>query len=164
MKFILSICCLSLLVFLSWSCSSQKESKNANSEAAERTESEEFEPYVITDSSRIQTFTSGLQVYVVKEGPGDYPRQGMNLVVDYHGMLDDGSVFDSSYDRAEPLSFTLGETRMITGWDEAMLNLRLGTKAVLIIPPKLGFGARGREPNIPGNSTLVYHVNLLGSF
>ena len=122
-----------------------------------------FTPYVIEDSSKIQSFDNGLQLYVVQEGPGNKTQQGENLIVNYHGMLTDGSVFDSSFERGETFSFSLGNDNVIQGWHEGFKHLTYGSKAILIIPAALGYGSRS-QPNIPANSTLVFHVELVGSF
>ena len=122
-----------------------------------------FTPYVIEDSSKIQEHEEGLKIYVVQEGPGDLPQQGQNILINYHGMLLDGSVFDSSFERGSPFSFALGTGQVIRGWDLGIAKLPFGSKAILILPPEIAYGAMAR-PNIPANSTLVFHVELLGAF
>jgi peptidylprolyl isomerase len=83
------------------------------------------------------------------------------VVVQYTGLLGSGAKFDSSLDRAQPLSFKLGAGRVIKGWDEGIGKLRVGEQATLIIPPQLGYGTAGRPPVIPPNSTLVFLVELV---
>merc|ERR1719238_1465437 len=79
----------------------------------------------------------------------------------YRGTLhEDGSEFDSSYDRGEPLSFTLGSGQVIKGWDQGLLGMCVGEKRKLVIPPELGYGATGAPPKIPGNSVLIFEVEL----
>lgn len=121
------------------------------------------ERFEIRDSSRIQTLTSGLKFYLVQEGPGEFPRPGSRIVMDYVGMLEDGTVFDNSYERSEPFAFTLGHTDVIMGMAEGISLMRYGSKAILIVPPSLGYGDE-ELPNIPPNSTLYFHIDLLGSF
>ena len=106
---------------------------------------------------------AGLGIYVVEKGAGDLPEIGRNVSVNYHGMLTNGNVFDSSFDRGQPFNFHLGTGRVIQGWDEGIAKLPIGSKAVLIIPANLGYGERAM-PNIPANSTLVFDVEVLGNF
>ncbi|MFN8923235.1 MAG: FKBP-type peptidyl-prolyl cis-trans isomerase [Sphingobacteriia bacterium] len=119
-------------------------------------------PYAIADSSQIVTTASGLQYYVVSKGAGNIPKPGYSILAHYHGMLADGSVFDSSFDRGQPFNFTLGQGQVIKGWDEAFGLLPVGTRAILIIPAGLAYGDQDR-PNIPGGSTLYFHVQLLAA-
>lgn len=122
-----------------------------------------FTPYVIQDSSQIKEYEEGLKIYVVEEGKGELPQSGQNILINYHGMLRDGTVFDSSFDRGSPFSFALGTGQVIRGWDLGIAKLPFGSKAILILPPEIAYGAMAR-PNIPANSTLVFHVELLGAF
>lgn len=107
------------------------------------------------------TTPSGLQYVVVAEGEGDAtPAKGANVTAHYTGKLLDGSKFDSSYDRNQPIKFPVGEGRVIKGWDEAFLSMKKGEKRVLIIPSHLGYGPSGRGP-IPPNATMVFDVELV---
>ena len=109
------------------------------------------------------TTASGLQFIVVQEGSGESPSQGSRVRVHYTGMLEDGSVFDSSYKRNQPLEFELGRGRVIAGWDEGIALMKAGAKYRLIIPPELGYGERGAGGGlIPPNATLLFDVELLG--
>ena len=108
-----------------------------------------------------QTTASGLMYVVVTEGTGDKkPQPGDMVSAHYTGMFLDGRKFDSSVDRGEPIRFPVGTGRVIKGWDEALLDMKKGEKRILIIPPQLAYGSRGRGP-IPPNSTLVFEVELL---
>ncbi|HPR18623.1 MAG TPA: FKBP-type peptidyl-prolyl cis-trans isomerase [Candidatus Cloacimonadota bacterium] len=107
-----------------------------------------------------QTTTSGLQYLITKTGTGANATTGNIVQVHYTGTLDDGTVFDSSYDRNEPISFELGAGQVIKGWDEGISLLNRGAKATLIIPPDLGYGNRLVGP-IPPNSTLIFEVELI---
>jgi peptidylprolyl isomerase len=108
-----------------------------------------------------QTTDSGLMYEVVTKGSGDSkPSPGDTVSAHYTGMFLDGSKFDSSVDRGDPIRFPVGTGRVIKGWDEALLDMTKGEKRILIIPPQLAYGARGRGP-IPPNSTLVFEVELL---
>ena len=109
----------------------------------------------------IQT-PSGLKVEILQEGKGQLPQKGQTVTVHYTGTLADGKKFDSSRDRGQPFSFTLGAGQVIRGWDEGLALMKVGTRARLIIPPQLGYGAQGAGRGlIPPNATLVFDVELL---
>ena len=111
--------------------------------------------------SKAVTTDSGLMYEVIKEGSGDQkPSPGDNVSAHYTGMFMDGRKFDSSIDRGQPIQFPVGTGRVIKGWDEALLDMKKGEKRILIIPPDLAYGKRGRGP-IPPNSTLVFEVELV---
>jgi hypothetical protein len=105
---------------------------------------------------------SGLGIKTIKEGTGELPPSGKNVIVHYTGYLEDGTKFDSSVDRGQPFSFTLGAGQVIKGWDEGIAKLKVGTKAILLIPASLGYGSRGAGGVIPPNATLFFEVELLG--
>ncbi|EAT39857.1 AAEL008367-PA [Aedes aegypti] len=88
-------------------------------------------------------------------------KKGDLVHMHYTGTLEDGSEFDSSIPRGEPLTFTLGMGQVIKGWDQGLLNMCEGEKRKLIIPPELGYGARGAGEKIPPNSVLVFEVELV---
>jgi FKBP-type peptidyl-prolyl cis-trans isomerase len=127
-----------------------------------------FKPYTIQDSSKIITYPDGLQIYVSKAGPGDYPANGTHVRMHYYGVLDDGTVFDESFSRDEPLQFNVGSNTMIDGIELAVRKLRLGSQAIVIVPPTLGYGdGKGKHPlppKIPANARLTFHIDLIGSF
>ena len=114
----------------------------------------------------IQTTESGLQYQDVVEGTGDEARSGAYVTVHYTGWLyengEAGRKFDSSKDRNDPFSFPLGAGHVIRGWDEGVAGMRIGGTRKLIIPPQLGYGARGAGGVIPPNATLLFEVELLG--
>jgi peptidylprolyl isomerase len=105
---------------------------------------------------------SGLIYVITKRTEGRLPKNGETVIVNYTGVLTDGVKFDSSLDRGEPFKFKLGEGRVIKGWDEGVAKLRVGEQATLIIPPQLGYGARGAGGVIPGEATLIFIVQLMG--
>lgn len=97
----------------------------------------------------------------IKVGTGAEAVSGKLLTVDYKGSLTNGTKFDSSYDRGTPFSFTLGEGRVIKGWEQGLVGMKVGGKRKLTIPPSLGYGERGAGASIPPNATLVFEVELL---
>ncbi len=118
--------------------------------------------YLITHRSDNEvTSPTGLKYTDIVEGTGDSPRAGQTIVVHYLGTLENGKKFDSSYDRGQPAEFKIGVGAVIKGWDEGLMTMKVGGKRKLVIPPALGYGPRG-TPNIPGNSTLIFEVELLG--
>ncbi|MCC6336023.1 MAG: FKBP-type peptidyl-prolyl cis-trans isomerase [Myxococcales bacterium] len=103
-----------------------------------------------------------LQIEELKQGTGAEAKAGQDVSVHYVGTLTDGSKFDSSRDRGSPFQFRLGAGQVIKGWDQGVAGMKVGGLRKLTIPPELGYGARGFPPVIPGNSTLVFEVELLG--
>jgi FKBP-type peptidyl-prolyl cis-trans isomerase len=107
------------------------------------------------------TTASGLTYVVTTRGTGRKPKTGETVVVHYTGTLTDGTKFDSSRDRGEPIAFPIGTGAVIKGWDEGIAHLGIGDRAVLVIPPALGYGPRGAGGVIPPNATLVFVVELV---
>ncbi len=110
------------------------------------------------------TTASGLKYQELKVGSGQEARSGRLVEVHYTGWLEDGKKFDSSRDRGRPFSFSLGAGKVIKGWDEGVVGMRVGGKRKLIIPPQLGYGERGAGGVIPPNATLIFEVELTGIF
>ena len=112
------------------------------------------------------TTETGLRYIDTEEGQGPLPVRGAMVRVHYTGWLSDGGKrgkkFDSSVDRGQPLAIPIGVGRVIKGWDEGILSLRVGGKRTLIIPAHLGYGARGAGSAIPPNAELIFDVELIG--
>lgn len=115
----------------------------------------------LPDISNLTTTTSGLQYKDVTTGTGAEARAGNAVSVHYTGWLTDGTKFDSSVDRGQPFTFNLGSGGVIAGWDEGVAGMKVGGKRILVIPPDLGYGARGAGGVIPPNATLIFQVELL---
>jgi peptidylprolyl isomerase len=117
------------------------------------------------DAQNVVTTASGLKYIDVKPGTGASPRTGQTCVMHYTGWLYEngkkGEKFDSSVDRGEPFEFKIGMGQVIAGWDEGVATMKVGGKRTLIIPPALGYGARGAGGVIPPNATLLFDVELL---
>lgn len=107
------------------------------------------------------TTASGLKYTNLVKGTGARAAPGRFVTVQYVGRLEDGTKFDSSYDAGKPYSFVLGRGTVINGWDEGVANMRVGGKRQLVIPPELGYGAKGFRDKIPPNAKLVFEVELL---
>jgi len=104
---------------------------------------------------------SGLRYQIIQKGTGKKAEKGNMVSVHYKGQLVDGTVFDSSYKRNEPIDFEVGVGQVISGWDEGILLLQVGDKARLVIPSDLGYGSRGAGGVIPPNATLIFDVELM---
>lgn len=119
-----------------------------------------FQPQTV--SSEIITTPSGLQYQEIEVGTGEKPKAGQDVIVHYTGWLESNNEkFDSSVDRGQPFTFTLGQGMVIKGWDEGLASMSIGGKRRLIIPAALGYGPRGAGGVIPPNATLVFDVELL---
>jgi peptidylprolyl isomerase len=104
---------------------------------------------------------SGLQFIDIEVGTGDAPQSGQTVEVHYTGWLADGTKFDSSLDRGQPLNFVIGAGQVIASWEEGVASMKVGGKRRLIIPPELGYGERGYPPVVPPNAQLIFDVELL---
>lgn len=111
-------------------------------------------------NDKIITTASGLKVYIVEKGSGAALKPGESIKTNYYGALKNGTMFDNSYERGEPLGFPVGIGQMIPGYDEGAMLLNHGGKAYFFIPPTLGYGDKDNGP-IPANSELLFYVEIL---
>ena len=134
----------------------QKQRDSVAAQAASSAES-----YLDENAKRdgVVSLASGLQYEVITEGDGPIPQSTERVRVHYSGALVDGTVFDSSYERGEPVVFPV--TGVISGWVEALQLMKVGSKWKLFIPAELAYGEAGQGP-IPPNSALIFDVELLG--
>jgi FKBP-type peptidyl-prolyl cis-trans isomerase len=108
------------------------------------------------EAGDLKSTSTGLKYAIVSPGDGPAVRPGDKVKVFYHGVLDDGKVFDSNFG-FDDFSFEVGKGEVIPGWDEGLALLREGDKAVLVVPPQLAYGDR-KVGSIPPNSTLTFHI------
>lgn len=122
----------------------------------------ELTPTPLTGASGPIKYENGLIVEDLSVGTGKTASNGDTLSAHYIGALEDGTKFDSSYDRGQPLEFVLGSGQLIQGWELGLVGMKEGGKRKLIIPPTLGYGAKGAGGVIPPNATLVFEIELVG--
>jgi len=104
---------------------------------------------------------SGLQIVDIEAGTGPEARSGQEVTVHYTGWLTNGTKFDSSRDRGQPFTLTLGQGQVIKGWDEGLVGMKVGGRRKLIIPAELGYGSQGAGADIPPGATLVFVVEVV---
>jgi len=116
----------------------------------------------ITDiTTGFEKTESGLWYKIISKGTGKKPEKGQTVSVHYKGSLLDGTEFDSSYKRNQPILFSLGKANVIAGWDEGVALLNVGDKARFVIPSSLAYGTKGAGRVIPPNATLIFDVELI---
>ncbi|MBQ0735976.1 peptidylprolyl isomerase [Aquimarina celericrescens] len=130
----------------------------AEREAAAKKKSEELLEELANGFDKTD---SGLRYKIIENGSGQNAEKGKTVSVHYKGSLTDGTIFDSSYKRNQPIDFPLGMGQVISGWDEGIALLKVGDKARFVIPPNLGYGERGAGGVIPPNATLIFDVELV---
>ena len=112
------------------------------------------------DFSRMEETASGLWIEEIAEGVGRQAMQGRQTLIHFVGYLPDGTVVDSSLG-GDPLSFELGAGSVIRGWNQGIVGMKVGGRRRLVIRPGLAYGSRGREPNVPPQSVLVFEIQLV---
>ena len=121
-----------------------------------------IQKYLADNNITAQPEESGLIIIINEQGTGPKPTAGQMIRVHYTGKLLDGTVFDSSLDR-EPIEFQVGVGQVISGWDEGLTKINVGTKATFIIPSILAYGNQERGPHIKPFSTLVFDIELISA-
>jgi len=134
------------------------EGSRAEREAAEK---EAQEAILNEVSTGFKKTDSGLRYQIIQDGTGKQATKGDMVSVHYKGQLLDGTVFDSSYKRKEPIDFTIGVGQVIAGWDEGIQLLKIGDKARMVIPSNLAYGSRGAGGVIPPDAPLIFDVELV---
>jgi peptidylprolyl isomerase len=121
-----------------------------------------FDPSLMIDTTKITYAPGGLGSIELQAGTGELPRMGQRVTVHYVGRIAaTGKQFDSSRDRGEPFTFTLGAGEVIRGWDLGVAGMLKGERRILIVPPALGYGNAGAGPDIPPGATLVFDVEVI---
>ena len=133
------------------------EKKNEKTKLASEAEKDQFDNLI----SDMKKTSSGLFYRINKEGNNKNPKKGDKVSVHYKGMLLNGTVFDSSYDRNQPIDFPLGEGKVIAGWDEGISLISEGSSAKFVIPSSLAYGSQGAGGVIPPDATLIFEVELI---
>jgi FKBP-type peptidyl-prolyl cis-trans isomerase FklB len=154
----LSILALSFALGLFAGCAAKENKPDVTSDA----KSADGAAFLAANAKKagVITTASGLEYKVMKTGTGETPKLADKVKVHYHGTLIDGTVFDSSVQRGEPIVFPVGA--VIPGWVEALQLMKVGDKWQLFIPSKLAYGEQSPSPAIPANSMLIFEVELLG--
>ena len=133
------------------------EKKNEKTKLTSEAEKDQFDNLI----SDMEKTSSGLFYRINKEGNNKNPKKGDKVSVHYKGMLLNGTVFDSSYDRNQPIDFPLGEGKVIAGWDEGISLISEGSSAKFVIPSSLAYGSQGAGGVIPPDATLIFEVELI---
>ena len=108
----------------------------------------------------VKASDNGIKYHIIEPGSGDPIKDGSSVSVQYYGVLKDGTMFDNSFNRGMPFTFTVGTGAVIKGWDEGLKYLLKGSKAMLFIPDSLAYGEAGQPPMIPGKSDLVFYIEV----
>lgn len=153
---------ISLVIITAWFFIKKYMNISNNSEITDLAKDEEVVKSDEPDDNAWIKLDDGLEIQDVIVGSGAEAKKGDLVSAHYIGTLSGGQKFDSSYDRGEPFSFTLGDGMVIKGWDLGLVGMKIGGKRKLIIPPALGYGDRNiGEGLIPPNSTLYFDVELV---
>ncbi|MDA8877568.1 peptidylprolyl isomerase [Flavobacteriaceae bacterium] len=144
-----------------WSAQTAFQEFNSSGEARKKAAQEAAEQELQDLIEGMKKTESGLYYTITKEGAGATPPKGAQVSVHYKGTLLDGTVFDSSYQRNQPIDFSVGVGQVIPGWDEGIMLLNKGASARFVIPSHLAYGAQGAGGVIPPDATLIFEVELV---
>ncbi len=134
---------------------------NSQGETRKKEAIESSKKAIASVTNGMKKTKNGLYYSILEPGIGNSPLKGDKVSVHYKGSLTDGTVFDSSYQRNEPITFSLGVGQVIAGWDEGIMLLNKGSKAKFVIPSNLAYGSQGAGGIIPPNATLIFEVELI---
>ena len=146
---------------IKWDSLSAFQEFNSNAEIRKKEAIESSEKAIASITNGMKKTKNGLYYSILKPGRGESPLKGDKVSVHYKGILIDGTVFDSSYQRNEPITFSLGIGQVIAGWDEGIMLLKKGSKAKFVIPSNLAYGSQGAGGIIPPDATLIFEVELI---
>ena len=132
-----------------------------NKKKTKKIANESVNSELLTHSTGMKETSSGLYYKIIKKGNNKTPKKGETVSVHYKGILLDGTVFDSSYDRDQPIEFSIGVGQVISGWDEGISLLSEGASAKFVIPSNLAYGSQGAGGVIPPDATLIFEVELI---
>ena len=158
-KVVLGALAILIVGGLTFLAASRKKNRDKTSVAGVAQEKNQ-EQSIKAREKKMQEALEKLKIEVLKAGEGEEAKNDDFVTANYIGMLEDGTKFDSSYDRGQPFSFYLGAGQVIKGWDLGILGMKVGEKRRLTIPPELGYGETGAG-SIPPNATLIFEVEML---
>lgn len=142
-----------------WNPSTEREVAGIKTAEKEVAKTQKQEPVNQNNNQK----NMDLKIETTQEGTGDkVTKSGDTISVHYTGKLEDGTKFDSSVDRGTPFDFTIGQGQVIAGWEQGLLDMKVGEKRILTIPSEMGYGAQGAGGIIPPNATLIFEVELMG--
>ena len=142
-----------------WNPSAEREVAGIKTAEKETVKTQKQEPVNQNNNQK----NMDLKIETTQEGTGDkVTKAGDTISVHYTGKLEDGTKFDSSVDRGEPFEFKIGAGMVIQGWEQGLLDMKVGEKRILTIPSEMGYGAQGAGGIIPPNATLIFEVELMG--
>ena len=142
-----------------WNPSTEREVAGIKTAEKEVAKTQKQEPVNQNNNQK----NMDLKIETTQEGTGDkVTKSGDTISVHYTGKLEDGTKFDSSVDRGEPFEFKIGAGMVIQGWEQGLLDMKVGEKRILTIPSEMGYGAQGAGGIIPPNVTLIFEVELMG--
>lgn len=144
-----------------WNASMAFENFSNKKDKLNKLENESSKDKLGDHISGMEVTSSGLYYKITKEGNDNRPKKGDSVSVHYKGMLLDGTVFDSSYDRNQPIDFSIGVGQVIPGWDEGISMITEGSSAKFVIPSNLAYGSQGAGGVIPPDATLIFEVELI---
>ena len=142
-----------------WNPSTEREVAGIKTAEKEVAKTQKQEPVNQNNNQK----NMDLKIETTQEGTGDkVTKSGDTISVHYTGKLEDGTKFDSSVDRGTPFDFTIGQGQVIAGWEQGLLDMKVGEKRILTIPSEMGYGAQGAGGIIPPDATLIFEVELMG--